>query len=112
MEQNKSNVIMFPRQPDNPVLATEEQLAEAVKNMRLNFIDVLGEDIMQTILFRAHIEGFDLTTEKCTTSIGLSVEAVKAALMKSVDIDHFLHDVADKLVTVVDEVKAELDDYE
>lgn len=95
-----SNIIPFPNNTDRSIITNKEQMAEAVRTMRTTFVEMLTDDIGQTIMWRAHIEGFDLAAEKCTKSFGLSLEAIKATLLKSIDIDHFLHDFADSCVVV------------
>lgn len=105
-----SNVIPFPKNTDRSIITNKEQMAAAVRTMRTSFVEMLTDDIGQTIMWRAHIEGFDLGADKCAKSFGLSLEAIKAALLKSIDIDHFLHEFADSCVVM--EPLLDIDEYD
>lgn len=94
-----NNVVLFPRAPHSTIITTTEQMASAISNMRENYIDHLVDDIAESILFRAHIEGIELSHDKCTKQFAFAIESLKAALLKAVDIDHFLQDTADQVVT-------------
>lgn len=107
-----SNIIRFPVKNTEPIITTDEQLAEAVKNMRVSFVDLLADDMAHTIMVKAHLEGFDLGAPKCTKAFGFGVEAIKAALLKSIDIEHFLHEVAETCVVIEDQPQLTEDDDE
>lgn len=102
MDNEKSNVIPFPGQPEPALPISTEQLAKTVEQMREQYIEILCEDIMQFILFRTHMEGFDLTQEKSRGPVGFSVEAIKAALLSTVDIPHFMHDIVKEWTKLTD----------
>ena len=107
-----SNVIRFPVKNTQPIITTDEQMAEAVRNMRTSFVDLLTDDMGHTIMMKAHLEGFDLGAPKCTKAFGFGLEAIRAALLKSIDIDHFLHDIAETCVTVEDSPEDETEGEE
>lgn len=94
------NIIQFPIKNSRPIITNEEQMAEAVSNMRLSYIDLFVEDIVYNIVMRTQLEGFDITSEQCTKTTALMYESIRGALLKSIDMEHPLHELAEKHVFI------------
>lgn len=97
MNVSSNNIIIFPRQHRSQLPNTLEELTERIEEIRKAHIDFIMDEITFRVFGFAYEEGFDLSSDKCESITGLFMESLKAALYKSVDIDHHLHSLADEL---------------
>jgi hypothetical protein len=102
-----NNVIFFPRMSASSIITNQEQMAEAVSTMRERYIDVIVDDIAESVMFRAHIEGIDLSQEKCLKPFALALESIRSVFLKAVDIEHFLQDAAEEVINFADSEESE-----
>lgn len=89
-----SNVILFPKAKKGSPPITMEQLYENVEETRKEHIEYLIDDTLSFVFERCREEGFDLSGEHCLKTTTMLIEAFRAGLYKSVDIDHPLHAIA------------------
>lgn len=68
----------------------------SVEETRREHAEYLLDETLSFLFGRCQEEGFDLTSDKCAKTTALLVESYKAALYKSVGIEHPLQFVAEE----------------
>lgn len=109
---NSNNIVIFPKgKKDSPPQTLAEVMGEVLE-ARTAHIDFFLDEIGSFIFSRAHEEGFNLMTEDNMKINTLMMESIRSALFESIGVPHFLHDVAEELITdeVFDIEKAMSDD--
>lgn len=91
------NVIVFPKAKRDTPPQTVEEVHEKRALAQKEHIEVLVDDIMSNVFYQLSEEGFDITDESCIKETCLVVESLRAALYKSVDFNHPLHDLANNM---------------
>jgi len=71
-----------------------EELISSVQETRIDHVEYISDNILQMIFQIAGEEGFDLGQTDKIESVLFMAEAIKAAMLDSVDIDHPLLDFA------------------
>lgn len=108
-----TNVIIFPKNKLKTPPQTVEELNESLEainteivNVRKDYIEELLDDTMQDIFANFASEGFDLCSEDCIKSTSMLIETLRAAVYRSVNIEHPLHEVADRTFLHPEEFEA------
>lgn len=98
-----TNVVQFPKQKRNSPPQTMEELLGTVEETRKEHVEYLLDEILSNSFRILYEEGFDLGSDHCVNSTAFMVEAFKAAIYRSVGIEHTLQEIADQVMNVVDE---------
>lgn len=97
-----TNVIQFPKIKKNSPPQTMEELLETVNETRKEQVEYLLDEILSNAFRILYEEGFDLNKDHCIHSTALMVETFKAAIYRSVGIEHTLHTLADDIMVITD----------
>lgn len=103
-----NNIVAFPKSKKEIPPQSLEELFAKVEETKREHVDYLVDDVFSGLFPYLYMEGFDLTRDGCEKTTTLFTESFKAALLKSVMIDHPLHEVAEDLCE--DESEEDLDD--
>lgn len=96
---NSNNVVIFPKgKKDSPPQTLAEVMGDVLE-ARVAHIDFFLDEIGSYIFSRAHEEGFHLMTDDNMKINTLMMESIRSALFESVGVPHFLHDVAEEIIT-------------
>lgn len=98
-----SNVIQFPKLKRNTPPQSIEELNKNIEETRKEHVEYVIDETMTYAFQKAFDEGFDLGEDDCFKMTALLVEAYRAALYKSVGIEHPLQDFADTAFAITDE---------
>lgn len=98
-EAIKSNVIMFPKNPQHKPPQTQEELYERVKEEQTNVaIDISTEVVCQTLAALRDM-GFNISKdEKLGYDVAILLECVKALVMRMQGAYHPLHNNVEEIV--------------
>lgn len=99
---SSNNVIIFPKVPLRSPPHTMEELRIHIDNTRKDHIEYIIDEMMPRIFSWVEEEGFNIIDENCVKSTALFIESFKAVLYKSVEIDHFLHQVAEDSCEIIE----------
>jgi hypothetical protein len=91
------NVVMFPKAKKDSPVQTREEVEAKVVAARKDHVEYVIDETLSFVFSRCHEEGFNLNNDNCFKTTGMLVEAMRAALFRTVNIDHPLHDVAEEL---------------
>lgn len=91
------NVVMFPKAKRDSPLNTREEVEAKVTEGRREHIEYIIDETLSFVFSRCYEEGFNLNDDDCFKTTGMLVEAMRAALLKSVGISHPLHSLAEEL---------------
>jgi hypothetical protein len=91
------NVIAFPRGKNHSPPQTVEEAMASVEANRKEVIDYLVDDTCAFIFNRLYDEGFDLGEDNCTKHTALIIESMKSALCATVNIEHPLQQLSEKI---------------
>lgn len=100
---DKDNVVQFPRLVSDPPM-TAGEVKDKLNTYKENYANDLSEIIWENVLHemaRANCD-FDSDIEKYFPSMILVFESIKALHLKTLDVNHPLHDFANKNVVVLD----------
>jgi len=103
-----TNVVKFPKQKKNSPPQSMEELLEGVEETRKEHVEFLLDEILSNSFRILYEEGFDLGKDECVNSTAFMIEAFKAAIYRSVGIEHTLQEIADQ-VTLVTEDETSVD---
>lgn len=96
---SSNNIVIFPKgKRDSPPQTIAEVMGDVLA-ARVVHIDFFLDEIGSYIFSRAHEEGFDLMTDENLKVNTLMMESIRSVLFESVGVPHFLHDVAEELIT-------------
>ena len=98
-----SNVIQFPKLKRNTPPQSMEERSRNIEETRKEHIEYVIDESMSFAFQKAYDEGFDLGQDECFKITALLVEAYRAALYRTVDISHPLHEFADTAFAITDE---------
>lgn len=102
-----NNVIVFPKAKKGAPANSIDEILENVEMARREQIEMLIDDTLSFVFSRCYQEGFDLTEDRCVKTTALVVESLRAALYKTCNINHSLHDVANQLFVNEAEAQAQ-----
>lgn len=112
-----TNVIAFPKGKRNTPPQTIEEVSNSIEALRRDHVEFLVDECCAFIFNRLYDEGFDLADEEYTKQTTLVVESLKSALYATVNIEHPLQHLSEKMFvydseaeTPVDEVDEKQDD--
>lgn len=91
------NVVMFPKAKKDTPLHTREEVEAKVVAARKDHVEYVIDETLSFVFSRCYEEGFNLNNDDCFKTTGMLVEAMRAALYRTVNIDHPLHKVAEEL---------------
>lgn len=97
-----SNVVIFPKGKFQTPPQSMEELISSVEETRREHVDHVVDEITSIIFNVCAHEGFDLHQDDKIESTIFMVEAIKAALLDSVNIEHPLLDLAYDMVSSED----------
>lgn len=100
---NSNNVVLFPKQKRNCPPNTIEEIQSKIVENRTNHIEYIVDEVMYRLIEFSGDEGYDLLIDQCEKPMGLLNECIKAALFKSINIEHDLHKVADEICITKEE---------
>lgn len=98
-----SNVVFFPKTKKNAPAQSMAELIESVEGVKKEHIEFLIDDTMGMVFTRLYEEGFDLTQEHCTKSTALLIESFRAALFRSVGMEHPLQNMSDSMFSIIED---------
>lgn len=91
------NVIVFPKgKRDTPPQSIEE-IHEKREQVKKEHIEMVLDDVMSNVFYHMSEEGFELSTDDCIKTTAMLIETMRAAMYKSVDFNHPLHDLANSM---------------
>lgn len=100
-----TNVVVFPKgKKDSPPQSIDE-IISGVMDARCVQIEIVSDDLTDYLMYALAEEGFDVYGEEVAPSIVLINHAIRAAMLKTLDMDHPLISLADDLFTEEDEVE-------
>lgn len=91
------NVVMFPRAKRDIPPQTRDEVEAKVIAARKDHIEYVIDETLSFVFGRCYEEGFDLNKENCFKSTGMLVEAMRAALYNSINMNHPLQKIAEEL---------------
>jgi hypothetical protein len=91
------NVIVFPKSKKDTPPLTMQEIVEKQEEVRKGHIEFVLDEVLANCFGFCYNEGFDLGRDDCVKTTGLVIEALRAALFKSVGLNHQLHELADSL---------------
>ena len=94
-----NNIVIFPKGKKDSPPQTIEEVVGGVLEAKAAHVDFLLDELGSYIFTRAHEEGFHMMTDDNMKINTLMIESMRSALYESVGIPHFLHDVAEDLIT-------------
>lgn len=100
---DKDNVVQFPRLVSDPPM-TAGEVKDKISAYKENYANDLSEIIWENVLHemaRANCD-FDSDIEKYFPNMILIFESIKALHLLTLDVEHPLHDFAEKNVVVLD----------
>jgi hypothetical protein len=100
---DKDNVVQFPRLISDPPM-TAGEVKDKISAYKENYANDLSEIIWENVLHemaRANCD-FDSDIEKYFPNMILIFESIKALHLLTLDVEHPLHDFAEKNVVVLD----------
>lgn len=92
------NIVAFPKPKKNVPLQSIEQIIENVEAARRDSIEYIIDEFMAPLFGISADNGFDLSQDECLKSTSFFIESFRAALYKTVGLEHSLHRVADELM--------------
>jgi len=98
-----TNVVKFPKQKKNSPPQSMEELLEGVEETRKEHVEFLLDEILSNSFRILYEEGFDLGKDECVNSTAFMIEAFKAAIYRSVGIEHTLQEIADQVMLVTED---------
>ena len=98
-----TNVVKFPKQKKNSPPQSMEELLEGVEETRKEHVEFLLDEILSNSFRLLYEEGFDLGKDECVNSTAFMIEAFKAAIYRSVGIEHTLQEIADQVMLVTED---------
>ena len=98
-----TNVIQFPKLKRNTPPQSIEELNKNIEETRKEHVEYVIDETMSFAFQRAFDEGFDLGQDDCFKTTAMLVEAYRAALYRSVGIEHPLQDFAETAFAITDE---------
>jgi hypothetical protein len=99
----ESNVVLFPKSKRLHPPQSMDEVIESVIATRKEHVEIFLENVLPFVFSNATDYGFDLSKEECAKPAALFIEALKAALYGTCDIDHPLQDFANNSFSFVDE---------
>jgi hypothetical protein len=97
-----TNIISFPKAKKNSPPQSFEEMIESVEVVRKEHIEFIVDEAMSYLFARVYEEGFNLTSDKCTKSTALAVEAFRAALYNAANLEHPMHELAETMFCMDD----------
>jgi hypothetical protein len=91
------NIVMFPKAKRDSPLQTREEIEAKVSEARKEHIEYIIDETLSFVFSRCYEEGFNLNNDNCFKTTGMLVESMRAALFRSVNMSHPLHNVAEEL---------------
>lgn len=91
------NVVLFPKAKKDTPMHTMEEVEAKVIAARKEHIEYVIDETLSFVFGRCYEEGFNLNNDDCLKTTGMLVEAMRAALYKTVRLDHPLQRVAEEL---------------
>lgn len=91
------NVIVFPKAKRDTPPQTVEEVHEKRAQAQKEHIEVVLDDVMSNVFYHLSEEGFTIAEEDCIKQTSLVIESLRAAMYKSVDFNHPLHDLANSM---------------
>lgn len=85
---------MFPKGKRGTPPQSKEELMTSLEETKREHIDILVDQMLEIIFQITYQEGFDLTNDDNIESTVFMSEAIKAALLDSVGLDHPFLDIA------------------
>jgi len=106
MDEEKNNVIQFPRQKVNndSLPNTTEQLVDGITKVRETFADILSAEIASDVFGKCILAGFgNISETEHARDCILVVESIKSLLLKSIDHEYPLQEFANTAMAVFDD---------
>lgn len=97
------NIVAFPKNKivrELPAIA-EEVVQEAKMRGQKNYADAVISDIIEGLVTELSNYGIDIDDEDFTKDFSLSVDSLRAAVYRTMNIPHHLHDFIDNAISMV-----------
>jgi hypothetical protein len=91
------NVVVFPRAKRDTPPQSIEEIHEKRALVKKEHIEMTLDDVMANVFYHLSEEGLNIADESCIKETSLVIESLRAALYKSVDFNHPLHDIANTM---------------
>lgn len=95
----EDNVIVFPKAKRDTPPQSIEEIHEKRAVVKKEHIEMVLDDVMSNVFYHLSEEGFDMGDEGCVKSTAMLIETMRAAMYKSVDLFHPLHDITETMFT-------------
>ena len=99
-EETPKKVIEFPKH--KVIREVPEQLQERDRRANQKYADTITDDLTSMLITELDNFMVDVQDKKFTRDLVLVVDALKAAIYRSLGLDHHLHDFIDKNVKLID----------
>lgn len=99
-EETPKKVIEFPKH--KVVREVPEQLQERDRRANQKFADTVADDMTSMLITELDNYMVDVQDKKFSRDLVLVVDALKAAIYRSLGLQHHLHDFIDKNVKLID----------
>jgi len=103
------NIIVFPKSKKDTPPLTIQEIVEKQEEVRKGHIEFVLDEVLANCFGFCYNEGFDLGKDECVNTTGLVIESLRAALFKSVGLNHSLHQLADSLTIDDSRVEDKID---
>jgi hypothetical protein len=112
-EEIISNVIPFPKERIRTFgNMSAEELAEEVTNKKREFIEMCAIDIVDELYSKVGFYGFEIDNPRYELDMFMIADCVASLLLKSVDIEHPIQDLAIEIYGPDDEIEEEIENDE
>ena len=97
------NILTFPKNKivREPPAIDDEIIQRAKERGQKNFADAVVEDIVNGIVSELSNYGIDIDDPDFLKDFSLSVDALRAAIYRTVNVSHHLHDFIDNAISTV-----------
>ena len=99
-EETPKKVIEFPKH--KVIREVPEQLQERDRRANQKYADTITDDLTSMLITELDNFMVDVQDKKFTRDLVLVVDALKAAIYRSLGLEHHLHDFIDKNVKLID----------
>jgi transcriptional regulator NrdR family protein len=107
----KENIVEFPRNRIVREFAGSEFLEQVKEKSKQNFAESISDDLVTYLLTEMENIGIDTSTDKFLKDFSMTVDSLRAAVYRSFDVPHHLHDFIDKNVKMINRETGEPIDF-
>ena len=108
--QSNNNVVKFPKKNIRNVIIIKEDAAREVSKRA--YVDEVTESYAEHIAHKLGQQGFDIFNDDFDKHFGFAVEALRSALLMTMDINHPFQEVVEHTVKTIAEMTPDNDDDE